>query len=854
VSPATLDSILPYIELLDEQAAGVTAPVFALAEPDGYDGAEQLLLRSGRYVDVRWCASELAMREALLADQAPERGLVLLTPVTTVGADLAGRLVRRHVVRPNRLDALAAAFDTPRIDPAIPDWLVERLVDLRPPDGYPRSGARLLSLDRAWEVYLERALGLDPSRGLRGLLPWVAGQAASRWMAETEPVRSAVVAHLRAAIPGAGGPLAALASGRGSAVVSLGLVARVLADASADAARAAARVRFEVLLGGWAFDDPAARRWAAVAEEQMQALLTTDAATGATRLTEADNLVDELQASALAGTSVWLRCGLRARQAALGAALDIGQDVEAAAASVAAHELAPDGAALVARLAVRLHRWLAHDRPTPGSLLEAARQHVADDAYADYARTLLRFGGDQVQLDEALRRLVARVDERRVSQDGRFAELLAAWSIHSETTTEMLGVEDVLGAVVGPLAAQRRVLVVVLDGMSHRVAVELVDDALQRGWTELRRVERPERALVLSALPSVTQFARASLLSGELRHALASDERVAFADHPALLRAGGDGPAPVLFHKGALRHPSGGLADEVREAVHGRGRVVGAVVNAIDDHLARSEQMRSHWSIRDVPPLSWLLTAAREADRLVVLLADHGHVIERGGQMRARGVPGGERWASAEREPQPGELLVEGTRVLVPGGKAVLCWDERVRFSPPKHGYHGGASPQEVLVPTVVLAPGLVEGVDGWTEAPYDPPAWWTAAPTVAAPPAGPAGQLRLDAPPQTPTHPVWLGELLAGDVLAEQRRRHPRPAVGDETLRAVLGSLASAGGTLLLPALAQAVALSPQRLRGTLAAISMLVNVDGYQALEVDDGSDTVRLHQAVLAEQFGT
>ena len=65
--------------------------------------------------------------------------------------------------------------------------------------------------------------------------------------------------------------------------------------------------------------------------------------------------------------------------------------------------------------------------------------------------------------------------------------------------------------------------------------------------------------------------------------------------------------------------------------------------------------MRAHWSVRDVPPLSWLLTAARDAGRLVVLLADHGHVIERGGQMRTRGTTGGERWAASERAPQDGE-------------------------------------------------------------------------------------------------------------------------------------------------------------------------------------------------------
>jgi hypothetical protein len=255
--------------------------------------------------------------------------------------------------------------------------------------------------------------------------------------------------------------------------------------------------------------------------------------------------------------------------------------------------------------------------------------------------------------------------------------------------------------------------------------------------------------------------------------------------------------------------------------------------------------------VRDVPPLSWLLTAARDAGRLVVLVADHGHVIERGGHMRTRGTTGGERWAAADRPPAEGEILLAGPRVLTSDHRAVLCWNERVRFSPPKHGYHGGASPQEVLVPAVVLAPGLPDALQGWAEAPYDPPAWWTGD-AEAAPPEATAGtQLTMQPAPAAGT--TWLQTLMASPVLGEQRGRYPRPAVPDEILRAVLGALHAAGGTLLFPALARAAALAPQRLRGTLAAMGLLLNVEGYQALEVDDASGTVRLHRPILDEQFG-
>jgi hypothetical protein len=844
VTPATPASITPYVELLTERYEN--GRVFALYSPEGYDG-DRCIQLPGREVDVRWCPSELAMREALVDERSPERRLLLLTPVASVGADLAARLTPRHVVRANPTDALAAAFGAQHVDPLIPDWLVERLVSLRPANGYPRTGGRLLSADRAWDVYLERALGLDERRGLRGLLSWIASAYFRHFGDEPDAARAGVHGRLLATVPGAGGPLASLNAGHAAAVVALGLAVRVLVDAPEWASRAAARARMEVGLDGWSFDEAGARRWAATAEDLLVEQLISDMPAAQALLTEADRVLEELQAADLATHSRWLRSGLRARQAALGAALDSDGDLDGAVTAVEEHGLAGDGAAEVARLAGRMYHWLQTVDPAPASLLEAARRHAGSDAYADYARTLLRFGGEEARLDAALRRLVGRADERRVAEDGRFAELLAEWSTRSETTPELLGVEDVLGQLVAPLAAQRRVLVVVMDGMSHRVAVELVEDALRRGWTELRRGPQPERALVLSTLPSVTQFARASLLSGELRQALATEEAVAFSGLPGLRSADPGGPPPILFHKGALRHPQGGLADPVRDAIEGPGRIVGAVVNAIDDHLARSEQVRSLWSVRDVPLLSWLLTAGQEAERLVVLVADHGHVIERGGEMRARGGTGGERWASAERTPRAGEILIEGRRVLASDRRAVLCWDERVRFSPPKHGYHGGASPQEVLVPTVVLAPGVIDPPDGWAEAPYDPPAWWSGVETAPPAQARSEAQLSFDAAD-------WIDELLTSDVLAEQRRRYPRPAVPDSMLRTVLAALDAAGATLLAPALAQAASVSPPRLRGLLAAMQLLLNVEGYQVLEFDDASGTVRLHRAVLAEQFGT
>src|SRR5205814_1548264 len=96
-----------------------------------------------------------------------------------------------------------------------------------------------------------------------------------------------------------------------------------------------------------------------------------------------------------------------------------------------------------------------------------------------------------------------------------------------------------------------------------------------------------------------------------------------------------------------------------------------------------------------------------------------------------------------------------GPRVLK-GGDVVLPTDERLRYAGNKYGYHGGATPQEVLVPVAVLARTLP---DGWEHRPMLTPAWWTSRPPAPVPSAAltaaptpttgrPTGQPSLFEPP----------------------------------------------------------------------------------------------------------
>ena len=133
-----------------------------------------------------------------------------------------------------------------------------------------------------------------------------------------------------------------------------------------------------------------------------------------------------------------------------------------------------------------------------------------------------------------------------------------------------------------------------------------------------------------------------------------------------------------------------------REALRDeRRRVVGAVLNAVDDHLAKSEQMQLAWRFDSIRLLPAILMEAHAAGRAVVLTSDHGHVLEAGGVK----LPGdGEgRWRSAAAPATALEIETGGARVRAATGleRIVLPWSETVRYGSKRNGYHGGGSLQE---------------------------------------------------------------------------------------------------------------------------------------------------------------
>ncbi|MDP9407563.1 MAG: BREX-2 system phosphatase PglZ, partial [Actinomycetota bacterium] len=549
--------------------------------------------------------------------------------------------------------------------------------------------------------------------------------------------------------------------------------------------------------------------------------------------------------------------------------------VESAWTVVAEHRLADaDPRTGSAGSAVRLVRWLAAPVAAEDTGIAAlTTRHVIADAWVDAAMDDVGAGAVDHDLAAALNALAAVVRRRRNAHDRAFAAALAAHTA-DDRPGDVRHVEDVLPDVVLRLARSIGVLLLVCDGMSVAVSTEVVAAAVKEGWQEALLADETGRASALAVLPSLTDPSRTSLLAGNLR---TGQRALEIRAHAELTRAAGLPGEPALFHKGPLDSSRLGyaVADDVGAALDDLDRrpLVTCVLNAVDDALDRSDPGGTVWGLDTVKHLRPLLDRARRAGRVVVLTADHGHIVERrqGAQRRHAGASSGRSRPADVGPVEDDEVLVAGRRVLTPDGRAVLAVDDGLRYGPLKAGYHGGASPAEVVVPLVVLVPGgLPERTDLRLATPQEPE-WWdgpvTPGPAPAelppappgARPAPPATPTLFDEPePERPSPPQGaagvVASVLRSPVYAEQKAVSGRLAVTDEQVGRMLSALLIAPDQRLAPARAAvALGVPVAALRGALLHVSRVLNVEGYAVLQFDADGITVVLDEPLLREQFG-
>jgi hypothetical protein len=648
-----------------------------------------------------------------------------------------------------------------------------------------------------------------------------------------------------------------------------------------------ARTRLEPRFGGARLTDQEARAFSAAAEAWVDRTSDSDHRPEALRiLARAEAIAAEIDATGLLGASPMLPSGFVQRlhvfAAAVRLAVPAGNHADSDAVSraqraleaVEAHRAAQPRRVETARMAVRLLRWLATpDTSPPQNLYDALLRHVQEDGWVDRARLDVFAGDIDAVAAEAYHLLYRAVELRRSRHDQQFALLLADATRAEAEPGRMLRVEDVLDKLVRPILKNgRRVLLLLLDGMSVAAATELAESVTRSSaWLELTPDGGP-RVGVLAALPTLTEVSRCSMFSGRIAVGQQAAEVAAF--HELF-------PDAVLLHKSHLRAGAGAAFEpDVLAALADPNRpLVAAVVNTIDDALERSDPGVIVWGTETVHAARDLLALAQ--DRVVIVLSDHGHVVDRGPESVVRPSPDSDnRWRPAEPPPGDGEVLVTGSRVAKGGGRVVLPWREELRYGPRKAGYHGGAAPAEAVIPLLVFSSGDDTVVPGWSGAPVASPGWWreplasagTPAPVPApaprkraaqpaqsdvlfelgatGPQTAPAPGSPATAAPAAPAVPALVASFLASDVY--QQRRDTRAPLPDERVAALLRVLLAGNGRATLDTLAADAGVPAHRMTATFTALRKLLQVEGYPVVELDPDGRTVKLDVRLLTEQF--
>lgn len=848
-------------------------------EPSPHDGQVNYLIQQ--------CDSPLAMRIALHEVVSNDTIKVLITPLdeAELGMDILVRLAKQRLFKINSWQIVQALFQATAIDPRLMryGWLADYLMDWAPPEGegYPPVSGGFLDAETAWSILMKRSIGLVGDRpDLLTLLKWsINPENIQRYHSIPADFRTAMVDWLTlVAGSAATAVLHCVLHNPHPDALPIGLAIGVLFHPDVDGRLDRAIGKLEATyLGGTAPNDHILKKWNADAIEVLR-LQILEPQQRSQLIQRADAILQAVGAKSFAYLSSISLMGFDQRLIQFGEQLletltqRSPQSLERltkAYQCVKDHDQATQHDRRLERLnmALRLTRWLVQIKHTQArSLDEAITTYLKESSFLDWARLSLPMGDPIRRLSDALETLFEHVTEIQEQQAQQFATLLQSWTEMSSTANAFTPIEKVLETIVAPLIDHAPVLVIVMDGMSVAVCHELVTSIISGyDWTLISPQGQASALLAgLSALPSVTEVSRTSLFCGQLRQGKKADEEKGFAAHPALSARCRSGSPPVLFHKPSLRaRGETVLAGEVRQAIASpQTRVVGVVVNAVDDHLAKGDQIDVGWTLDNVRILSTLLYEAKQAQRLVILLSDHGHILEHKTTYMPRNGEGEGRWRTATSQPETTELMVKGDRVVIPASKTLIApWTERLRYITHKNnGYHGGLNPQEMVIPIAVLC-STPSFPDQWDEAPADVPVWWEDRfSQISETPLLIIQSLSLTQPDYGPLFsavpeqqsPEWIMSLLTSPIYQAQKKRVGRLALPDDVLTQILVSIDLQGHEATLSTLARSLNCSVASLRDQLTKLERLLNIDGYSIVNYKKRSNTVELNIQLLRQRL--
>ncbi|MQY22655.1 BREX-2 system phosphatase PglZ [Nocardia macrotermitis] len=822
--------------------------VLLRAEPS-WEGPGELTMGDHRAL-VASAPSALAVHELVLHHlETPDgpQALVVLTDREHEDLDPAilSRTHRRRVNPVDRWDIVRNAFGATGIDEWIKrePWAAEALLDAAGPNGWPRvPGA--LSRGEALSALASRRLRLPPSGTDRidpaTLLHWSHIPGNPELFLDLRDRERDGLTTFLTDDEQAGAVAAVLIelvrAGHGADAVSFGLVVAALwlhpePDGGTYQARGRAERRLgerpavstdeldhRMMLFGRAcldyFDvqlsranDPRARSVnGRVSDPGTDSDTPWSLSARAARrivdpiLRRAGELAHELGAGTAAEASPVLRAGLDARFIAVGNALSRNDSAATAGAvrELLEHRLAGDPELEVrirrVEMAQRLARWLADDPDTTvDTVVDALDRHMREISWVDRALSYLEAGGDT---DPALtipyRTLGNEVRKRRRGLDHAFATTFAAEKAAGADQSGMLTVETFLSRVVAPIAGYRRVLLLVVDGMSAAIATELADRLLD-GWNEYDPCPEggdPRRRVMTAVEPSSTAVVRTSLFAGKPMQGDRSAEKREFSRHSFW---GTKKTATVLD----LDDPES------------RGDDLAAVLADPDQHLA--VVLKS----TDLPDL--LRTAAEEG-MAVLITGDHsGASVAEATIPILAFLPFGVESPILSRQPVWRQL----------GDQSPYWWSSDRPAAAATHTSRGTPARRRT---TDRAAKERMQGLEPMFELPEISTA------------TSPSASNTVD--------DDLVARLLGSDIFQGQRAllaRPPQPATVDKAIRALLR------GPLPITALAQRVGFPAVRATGFAAILSQLLNFDGITVLETLGDGRTLKLDVARLRTQFG-
>ena len=876
--------------LLQRDAA---ARVLALRSPVRR-GWPEFLSKPTRRFKIAWCPSELEVRQELdQVELAEADGVILLTPLdaSTLGDDVVARFPRAKLAQTDLWSALRNAFKAREIDLRLRAhrWLAELLLDRPPIEGYLPATGGVLDLESAWRALSTCILLLPEGRAdTTALLEWTLDLVRlDRFVRLTPDARSVIIDHLGAE----GGEatrliLSAANAGRGADALPIALVCGVIfAEREPRQALREASVRLEPLVGGARLEPDTGRILAEAGRRVLNRLMHEAPATARAAEARAAIILADVRADDAVGLSNALQLGLEARIESAAAAinravetrsLDDASSAWERAAQAVNHDRVRENRWRVDKMvmAARLVHWLIGRPFAPWrDMREAADAYAADGSFVDRARQEIRAGDPSPTVAQIYSRLADAVSDRREEENRVFATILREWNLHHGDEAP-LPVERILGTVVAPVARQAPVLLAVLDGLSFSVWCALAETIRRLGWRELVETQRGLPLVAAAMLPSVTEISRTSLLCGAVTLGNQQTERTGFAANTRLVAVSRAGKPPRLFHKADLGSGPE-LGTEVLNALADPHQtIVGVVHNAVDAQLSGSDQLDMAWTTEGLRQFAALLQAARASGRVVIITGDHGHTLDHGTVQLAPG--SGDRWRAGQECRDEREIALSGGRVLAPNRETaiVAAWSERVRFAGRRNGYHGGVSPQEILVPVAVLSPDIP--LDGWSDAPPAEPPWWrgrledvtrvqipaaevnpvsvrrrqTASPQPDLFESDRRAEVTAGLPSAGAPMPDWLDNLFASETYVAQRRLAGRGAPRDDQIREILVALSARGGRMTTAGLSQALGLPTFRLGGLVSASRRVLNLDQAQVLGIE--GDDVVLDERRLRSQF--